>query len=209
TNVTKGNNILAGQTVLTSIVSNKSMYGYFDVDERTWNHSFNDVTAASEQQVVMQKVGQEGFPYPGYINFIDNRINAATGTLRVRAVFDAKDDSLRAGSFARIRLAANKITEQIVIPDRAIGTDLNNRFVLTVGEDNVLQYKLVEVGDRYGHLRVITSGLSASDKIAVNGPARVGPGMPIEPKLVNIDTKDVTFTLSASDQPLTASTKEQ
>jgi len=208
TNVTRGNNILAGQTVLTSIVSNKSMYGYFDVDERTWNRSFNDVTAASEQKVVMQKVGQKDFPYSGYINFIDNRINAATGTLRVRAVFEAQDDSLRAGSFARIRLAANNITDQIVIPDRAIGTDLNNRFVLTVGEDNVLQYKLVEVGDRYGHLRVITSGLTATDKIAVNGPARVGPGMPIEPNLVNIDTKDVIFTLSASHQSLTVSTKE-
>lgn len=208
TNITRGNNILAGQTVLTSIVSNKEMYGYFDIDERTWNNSFDDVTAESHQQVVMQKVGQTDFPYSGYINFIDNRINPATGTLRVRAVFDEKNKALRAGSFARVRLAANKVTEQVVIPSRAIGTDLKNNFVLTVGEDDVLQYTLVELGERYGSLRAITSGLKAGDLIAVNGPARVGPGMPIKPNSVDIDSAGVTFTLSAVDEPLTASTKE-
>jgi len=208
TNITRGNNILAGQTVLTSIVSNKKMYGYFDIDERTWNGSFDDVTAESHQQVVMQKVGQTDFPYSGYINFIDNRINPTTGTLRVRAVFDEKNKALRAGSFARVRLAANKVTEQVVIPSRAIGTDLKNSFVLTVGENDVLQYTLVELGERYGSLRAITSGLKAGDVIAVNGPARVGPGMPIKPNSVDIDSAGVTFTLSAVDEPLTASTKE-
>ena len=208
TNITRGNNILAGQTVLTSIVSNKEMYGYFDIDERTWNNSFDDVTAESHQQVVMQKVGQTDFPYSGYINFIDNRINSSTGTLRVRAVFDEKNKGLRAGSFARVRVAANKVTEQVVIPSRAIGTDLKNSFVLTVGEDDVLQYTLVELGERYGSLRAITSGLKAGDKIAVNGPARVGPGMPIKPNSVDIDSAGVTFTLSATNEPLTASTKE-
>ena len=111
-NITKGNNVIAGQSVLTSIVSNKAMYAYFDVDERTWNRSFNDVTASSKQQVVMQKVGQENFPYSGYINFIDNRINSATGTLRIRAIFHEASDELRSGSFARIRLAANEVTNR-------------------------------------------------------------------------------------------------
>lgn len=208
TNITRGNNIIAGQTVLTSIVSNKAMYGYFDVDERTWNSSFNDVTEASKQEVVMQKVGQADFPYSGYINFIDNRIDSSTGTLRVRAIFNENNKDLRAGSFARVRLAANEVTNQVIIPDRAIGTDLKNRFVLTVGEDNVLQYTLVEVGDRYGNLRAITSGLKAGDVIAVNGPARVGPGMPIEPNVVKIDSEGIAFTLSSEDETLTASSKE-
>ncbi|MBQ4833693.1 efflux RND transporter periplasmic adaptor subunit [Pseudoalteromonas sp. MMG010] len=194
-NITKGNNVLAGQSVLTSIVSNQAMYAYFDVDERTWNSAFNDVTASTKQPVVMQKVGQKEFAYSGYINFIDNQINTATGTLRVRAIFDQDSDQLRAGSFARIKLAANAANEQIIIPDRAIGTDLKNRFVLTVGENNVLQYTLVEVGERYGSLRAITHGLSQNDVIAVNGPARVGPGMPIKPNTVTIDSTDVVFTL--------------
>lgn len=207
-NITKGNNVQAGQTILTSIVSNKEIYAYFDIDERTWNQAFNNVTAESKQQVVMQKVGQDSFPYSGYINFIDNQIDSATGTLRVRAIFNDDKDELRSGSFARIRLAANAVTEQIIVPDRAIGTDLKNRFVLTVGEGDVLQYKLVKVGERYGSLRAISSGLVKGDVIAVNGPARVGPGMPIAPNVVDIDSSSATFTLLSSDNRLVANSKE-
>ncbi|MFY8328269.1 efflux RND transporter periplasmic adaptor subunit [Pseudoalteromonas sp. ZZD1] len=194
-NITKGNNVLAGQSILTSIVSNKTMYAYFDVDERTWNSSFSDVTSSDKQQVVMQRVGQKAFEHTGYIDFIDNQINVATGTLRVRARFDEQKLPLRAGSFARIKLAANEVKEQIIVPDRAIGTDLKNRFVLTVGENDILEYKLVTVGERYGRFRVITSGLSGADVIAVNGPARVGPGMPIAPNNVELDTSGIAFTL--------------
>ena len=203
-NITKGNNIIAGQSVLTSIVSNEKMYAYFAVDERTWNSDFSNVTSKSRQAVVMQKVGERDFAYKGYINFIDNQINSSTGTLRVRAVFDQDNSQLRAGSFARIKLAANSVTEQIIVPDRAIGTDLKNRFVLTVGENNVLQYKLVTVGERYGSLRAITSGLSEGDVIAVNGPARVGPGMPVAPNKVTIDSSDVAFTMNNDDSSLVA-----
>jgi len=198
-NITKGNNVLAAQTVLTSIVSNDKMYSYFDIDERTWNKSFSDVTAQSKQQVIMQKVGQDNFSYNGHIDFIDNTINPSTGTLRVRATFENGDHKLRAGSFARIKLAANAITDQILVPSRAIGTDLKNRFVLTVGENNILQYKLVTVGERYGKLNAITSGLVKGDIVAVNGPARVGPGMPINPHKVVIDSSGIAFTLSNAD----------
>lgn len=197
--ITKGNNVIAGQSILTSIVSTNKMYAYFDIDERTWNQSFNDVTAQSKQHVVMQKVGQKEFLHSGYIDFIDNRINASTGTLRVRAVFENIDHQLRTGSFARIKVAANAITEQVIVPARAIGTDLKNNFVLVVGDNNVLEYKLVEVGERYGKLRAITSGLSQGDVIAVNGPARVGSGMPIKPNTVTIDSDGIAFTLSAFD----------
>jgi multidrug efflux system membrane fusion protein len=177
------------------------MYAYFDVDERTWNSSFANVTAGSKQQVIMQTVGQKveknNFYYKGYINFIDNQINLATGTLRIRATFNETSNQLRAGSFARIKLAENAVTEEVIVPDRAIGTDLKNRFVLTVGENNVLQYKLVKLGDRYGSLRAIISGLQKGDVIAVNGPARVGPGMQIVPTIVTIESTGVAFTLSS------------
>ncbi len=198
-NITKGNNVLAGQSILTSIVSNKAMYAYFDIDERTWNRSFTDITAETRQPVVMQQVGSNDFAWRGYINFIDNQIDPTTGTLRVRAIFNKTDNNLRAGSFARIKVAANAITEQIIVPDRAIGTDLKNRFVLTVNEANVLEYKHVEVGERYGNLRAITSGLTESDIIAVNGPARVGPGMPISPNSVTINSSGVAFKMSSAD----------
>ncbi|WP_426359015.1 efflux RND transporter periplasmic adaptor subunit [Pseudocolwellia sp. HL-MZ19] len=198
-NITKGNNVIAGQSILTSIVSNKKMYAYFDIDERTWNQSFSDVTAESKQHVVMQKVGQKDFAFGGHIDFIDNRINPSTGTLRVRAVFEDDTNQLRTGSFARIKVAANAITEQIIVPARAIGTDLENNFILVVNADNVLQYRLVEVGERYGKLRAITSGLVEGDIIAVNGPARVGPGMTITPNNVTIDSDGIAFTLGSID----------
>jgi len=200
-NITRGNNVLAGDSVLTSIVSNHQMYAYFDIDERTWNSDFAQVTAKSKQQVLMKKIGEQQFSNQGHINFIDNEINPSTGTLRVRAVFEQStieaSTALRSGAFARIKLAANDATEQIIVPERAIGTDLNNRFILTLGENNILAYKLVKVGERYGKLRAITSGLSAGDIIAVNGPARVGPGMPVAPNEVTIDTTDVAFTMQA------------
>jgi multidrug efflux system membrane fusion protein len=204
-NITKGNNILAGQSVLTTIVSNQAMFAYFDIDERTWNSDFVNIRATDQQQVVMQKVGQSEFAYKGYIDFIDNQINSSTGTLRVRAVFNEDKNQLRAGSFARIKLAANAVTEKIIVPARAIGTDLKNNFVLTVGENNILQYKLVQLGERYGSLQAITSGLKTTDIIAVNGPARVGPGMPITPNNVTIDSTGIAFTLSPdADASLTA-----
>jgi len=208
--ITKGNNVIAGQTVLTNIVSDKAMYAYFDVDERTWNRSFSDVTATNKQQVIMQKVGQDDFNFKGYIDFIDNQIDSATGTLRVRAVFNEDQRQLRAGSFARIKLAANGISDKIIVPDRAIGTDLKNRFVLTVGENNILEYKAIEVGELYGSYRAVNAGLVATDIIAVNGPARVGPGMPISPNNIILDSSGVTFTLSPiADATLTAKLTSQ
>lgn len=198
-NITKGNYILAGKSVLTSILSNQAMYAYFDIDERTWNSLFADVTAASKQQVIMQKLGENGFLYDGYINFIDNKINPATGTLRVRAIFNRVDTELRAGSFARIKLAADNISKKVLVPDRAIATDLKNRFALTMDKNNELQYKQVEVGERYGRLRVITSGLQQGDVIAVNGAARARAGMLIAPNMVDIDSTGIAFRLSSLD----------
>lgn len=194
-NITRGNNVTAGQSVLTTIVSNHEMFAYFDIDERTWNKSFSDITADSMQPVVMQKLGQTVFPHSGYVDFIDNRINTRTGTLRVRAVFQNNDNALIDGAFARIKIAENDISKQIIVPTKSIGTDLVNRFVLTVGKNNILEYKLVEIGETYGHLSAITKGLNKGDIIAVNGPARVGPGMPIKPNEITIEESRVAFTL--------------
>lgn len=208
-NITRGNNVRAGESVLTSILSNHEMYAYFDIDERTWNRSFSNVTTQSKQPVVIEKIGQKKFSHQGYINFIDNQINAYTGTLRVRAIFKNANDearnTLRAGSFARIKLAANDATERVIVPERSIGTDLKNRFVLTLDKNNTLQYNLVKVGEHYGKLRAITSGLKAGDVIAVNGPARVGPGMQVSPNMVHIDTTAIVFTMQAiNSTPLIA-----
>lgn len=193
--ITAGNNVQAGSSVLTSLVSTHKLHAYFDVDERTWNRQFQQVDASSGVMAALQLSGNQGFPYQGALDFIDNRVNPNTGTLRVRATFTATEASLRPGAFARVRIAADQAKRSVVVPDRAIGTDLKNQFVLVINADNTLGYRQVTAGIRIGELRVIETGLLPGDRIAVNGPARVGPGMPIQPRAVEINAQDLSQML--------------
>ena len=194
---TEGNFVNAGQTELTTLVSNQKVYAYFDIDERTWNQNFTDAKAEDKIAVSLERLNNRG-SVPGYVDFIDNEINPTTGTLRVRAVFDAQTHKLKPGAFARISINADKARALAIVPERAIGTDLKNRFVLVVDDNNQLQYRLVTLGDRYGAYRAITSGLQQGDRIAANGPARVGPGMPITPNLIELDFNATQFVLNPS-----------
>lgn len=200
--VTAGNYVFAGQTTLTTIVSDQKAYAYFDIDERTWNRDFSTVSAQDHLPVSLEPLEREQ-PVPGVIDFIDNQIDTTTGTLRVRGVFDAKAYHLLPGAFARVSIAAQEVKPLPVIPERAIGTDLKNRFVLIVDEQNTLQYRLVKLGEQYDQYRAITSGLKAGERIAANGPARVGPGMPITPNEVSLDLEQVAFSLGAKAEKST------
>lgn len=191
--ITKGNTVSANQSVLTNIVSTDKMYAYFDVDERTWNSHFNRVTAQDQLPVALELVGHSAVS-PGSLDFIDNTVNPDTGTIRVRAVFDSQRDNLRAGSFARVKLSSTMSEEKVLIPEKAIGTDLSNQFVLVLAEDNSLQYRVVTLGDRYGKFRAVNKGLMSSEIIAVNGPAKVGPGMRVVPRNVELDLSAVVLT---------------
>lgn len=183
-----GNTVSANSSVLTNLVSTDQLHAFFDIDERTWNAQFADVTAATKLAVYLQLTGETGYSHQGVLDFIDNRVDFNTGTLRVRATFSADSHQLRPGSFARVRIAPHQKTSSILVPESAIGTDLKNRFVLTVNSENTLEYRIVTLGARFGDLRVIKTGLTDADRIAVNGPARVGPGMPVQPREVTIDT---------------------
>lgn len=192
---TQGNYVSAGDTTLTTLVSDQQVYAYFDIDERTWNRSFSEVQAQDHVPVSLAQVASTT-SVPGYVDFIDNEINPNTGTLRVRAVFEAQTHRLKPGGFARISINSGDAQKVAIVPERAIGTDLKNRFVLVVDENNTLQYRLVELGERYNAYRAITSGLGQGDRIAVNGPARVGPGMPITPNMVTLDFSQTQFVLN-------------
>lgn len=186
-----GNTVNANASVLTNLVSTEQVHAYFDIDERTWNAQFSDVSADTRLAVYLQLTGENDYGHMGVLDFIDNRVDFNTGTLRVRATFPTDSNKLRPGSFARVRIAPHQQTSSILVPEKAIGTDLKNRFVLAVDSENKLEYRLVTLGTRVGDLRVVKTGLKADDRIAVNGPARVGPGMPIEPREVKIDTSAV------------------
>ena len=188
--VTQGNYVQAGTTILTSLVSTNVLQAYFDVDERTWNTHFSNVSAESKTPVFASLNDDSTHSYPGVVDFIDNRVNSATGTLRIRARFKNEHNALRPGSFVRIRLDDTQSDSlKLMIPDKAVGTDLANRFVYVVNSDGVVEYRLVKLGDRVGSLRIVTEGVQPGERVVLNGPAKVQQGMTVTPKEVNVDAQ--------------------
>ncbi|HAD31692.1 MAG TPA: efflux transporter periplasmic adaptor subunit, partial [Methylophaga sp.] len=125
-----------------------------------------------------------------------------TGSIRIRASFPNTDDRLLPGLFARIKLVGSDSYKGILIDEKAIGTDLNNKFVLVVNADNQLEYRAVKLGEKVNGLRIVREGLSANDKIVVNGLQRVMPNIQIEPKLVDMATKEQLAGLRKAQQLL-------
>lgn len=195
--ITAGNTVSANQSLLTNISSQQQRYAYFNMEERTWYRHYGKREDAIGAPVMAQLVGEKGYPHRGVIDFVDNVIDESSGTLRIRAVLPDEEGQLLPGAFARIRLAVAKASAKVLVPDRAIATDLGNKFVLTVNGDNQATYTSVSLGERFGAYRVIESGLAEGLSVVINGTAKIGPGMTIEPIEVDMDTHDLQLTLNA------------
>ena len=208
--VTAGNYVTAGQTRLTSLVSTDKMYAYFDVDEQTYlkyarlaqDGKRVDTREAQANPVYLALADDNEFSHIGHIDFVDNRIDAQTGTIRLRASFANSDNQLLPGLYAKLRLAGSASYDGVLIDEKAIGTDLNNKFVLLVNEANQLEYRAVELGEKLDGLRIVSKGLSASDRIVVNGLQRVRPSMQIDPKLVDMASSAQLAALKDAQQQL-------
>jgi RND family efflux transporter MFP subunit len=169
------------------------MYVYFDVDERTLLQVRRmmletGVKPADDTSIPMD-VGladEDGFPHQGTLNFMDNRVDAGTGTLRLRAVFPNADGLLTPGLFVRCRLPVGAPKRRILIPEQALGSDQDQRFLYVINDKNEAVYRAVKTGRAYGKLRVIESGLSKGEKVVVNGLQRVRPGQPVVPELAPV-----------------------
>src|SRR5258706_316463 len=120
--------------------------------------------------------------HQGHLQLVDNQVNARSGTVRVRAVFDNAGGTLMPGQFAQIRLGRASPTSAILINERAVGTDQSKKFVLVVGDDNKAAYREVSLGAPVDGLRIVTSGLKANERIVVNGLQRVRPGSLVDPQ---------------------------
>jgi RND family efflux transporter MFP subunit len=129
----------------------------------------------------MALANDEGFPRLGHMDFLDNQLDGATGTIRARAVFRNTDGQLTPGLFVRLRLAGTASYRGLLIQDRAVGTDLSKKFVYVVGAKNEVQYRTVTLGPIVDGLRVVRSGLEAGESIVVNGLQRVRPGVQVTP----------------------------
>jgi len=191
--ITKGNYVTAGVDVLTTLVSTDKVYAYFDADEQTYlkyvemaNQGERPSSRDVRNPVVMGLANDIDYPHHGVIDFVDNTVNQQTGTIRGRAVFDNADGKLIPGLFARIKLVGSASYDGILIDDKAIGTDLNNKYVLVLDEQNTVQYRPVELGEKISGLRIIKSGLQHGEKIVVRGLQRVRPGTPVQPTQVDM-----------------------
>jgi multidrug efflux system membrane fusion protein len=130
---------------------------------------------------------EDGYPHAGRLDFVDNQVDPQSGTIRGRAVFDNKDSRFTPGLFARIKLVGAEQRDTILIDERAVGTDLGKKFVLALKADNTLEYRPVTLGASVDGLRIVTSGLAASDTIVINGLQHVKPGIAVTPQKVAMD----------------------
>jgi RND family efflux transporter MFP subunit len=202
--VTEGNVVQSGQnggTLLTTIVSVDPMYIYFDVDERTLlqiRRLIRDGEMKNVQEssfpVYLGLADEEGFPRQGVVNFVDNRVDAGTGTLRVRGVIGNADGLLTPGLFVRCRLPLGTPRNATLVSEQALGSDQGQKFVYVVNDANEVSYRPVKTGRVYDGLRVIEEGVSKTDKIVVNGVQRVRPGAKVEAKLGEMPTRSTLAT---------------
>ncbi|HEX5788611.1 MAG TPA: efflux RND transporter periplasmic adaptor subunit [Woeseiaceae bacterium] len=187
--ITAGN-LVDSNSWLTTVVSGGPIHVHFDADEQTFLRYAGLAQDAGTEAVRVEVglINEEGYPHTGRLDFIDNRVDPESGTIRGRAVLDNRDGRFTPGLFARIRLVGSETTVVAMVDDRAIGTDLDRKYVLVVGADNVAQYRGVEIGRFVDGLRVVTGGLEDGDVVIVNGLQRVRPGMPVTPEPVAMDT---------------------
>jgi multidrug efflux system membrane fusion protein len=184
-------------TLLTTLVSVDPIYVYADVDEDSLL-KFNALAQAKKLEmsddgkipVELQLADEQGFPHQGHIESFDNHLDPNTGSILLRVVFPNGDGRIVPGLFARIRVPLSERHAAILVTERAIGTDQAQKYVLTLSATNTVAYQAVKLGPVIDQKRIVRSGLSAGDKIVVNGLQRVSPGMAVTPQEEVADKDD-------------------
>lgn len=195
--LTAGNLARADQSMLTTLVSQDPMYVYFDCDE----HSFlrykkfalkND----HENNIYSVRIGladEEGFPHHGTVDFFDNQLNPATGTIRVRAVVPNPDRLLTPGLHARVQLQGSDELPVLLIDAKAILTDQDRKYVYVLGEGDKAFRRDITLGRQIDGLRIVQSGLDTTDKVVVIGAQKIfHDGMIVKPRHVAMETQATT-----------------
>jgi membrane fusion protein, multidrug efflux system len=177
-------NLVDGSSVLTSIVSLDRIYASFDGDEATYLGVNKQTRGGQPVPVRVGLANEDGYPHEGKLEFVDNQLDTATGSVRMRAVFANADRSMSPGLFARVQVGGAAARQAILINDRAVGTDQDRKFVFVVGGDGKAEYRAVSLGPTVDGLRVVRGGLKAGEKIVVGGLQRVHPGAPVAPQIV-------------------------
>jgi multidrug efflux system membrane fusion protein len=200
--VTPGNLVQGsegGATLLTSIVSLDPIYIYFDVDEATyqrnsklWFEGRRPSSRDTANPVQVALTGETNPSHEGKMDFLDNRLDVSTATLRSRAIIPNKDLSILPGQFGRVRIIGSSPYEALLIPDAAIATDQSRKIVFVVKQDNTVEARPVVLGPLDEGLRVIREGLKAEDHVIVDGIQRARVGAKVTPKMVQAPPGDKT-----------------
>lgn len=192
--VTEGNLVSgglggAGSTMLTTIVSQNPLHCYVDVDERSilkylqLRKEGKRVSARdSEIPVEVALANEEGFPHKGVVDFVDNKVDPTTGTVRCRGVIANPDHSLGPGFFARLRVPGSGKYQALLLPDRAFGSDQAQKFVYVVNAEKKVEFRPLKIGPIVDGLRVVISGLKDGEQVIVEGLMRVRPGIVVDAK---------------------------
>lgn len=200
---------------LTSIVSMNPMYVYFNVDERSLlrylrsdlDH-LKDRKQPKDYSLKEQKIpmyvgleGEDGYPRQGMLDYADNRINPSTGTISIRGVLDNANGLLTDGMRARVRVPVTDPYKALLITERAIATDQDNKYVFVVSSEKLALRRDVTLDRTYEGLQIIKSGLNAEDWIIVNGIQRVRDGAEVLPHRVPMPGAASLEAAKASDKP--------
>jgi RND family efflux transporter MFP subunit len=184
-----GNLVSPGQnTLLTRVVAFDPMYVYSNISETLLSQILKKSGQTDQERrkvnakLFVGLADEDGYPHEGVINFIDNRLDATTGTAQIRGTVPNKNRLLYPGMFVRIRIPSIEETPSLLVYEKAIGTDLGGKFILIVGDDNVVERRYVTLGQLYENMRVIEKGLEATDRYIYKGIQRARPGMPVTPK---------------------------
>ena len=192
--VTEGNLVTGASgsaaTLLTTIVSVDPMHVYFDIDEATYlsflsrAHQGAAGQKSSSFPVEVGLATDTGYPHTGTLDFLGNRVDRGTGTIRARAVLANPGGLLMPGLFARVKLATDAPRETVLVDDQAIGTDQGRRYVLVLGAGDKAEYRPVSLGAMSEGLRIVDSGLKLGETIIIKGLVR--PGMQVTPNRVSM-----------------------
>ena len=194
---TTGNLAQADTTLLTTVVSQDPVYVNFETDEQSFlrygEMARRGERASSSNLVRIGLANESGYPHEGVVDFIDNRVDPTTGTIRARAVLPNPDRTFTPGLFARVRLQGSGEIESMLIDARAVLTDQDRKYVYVLGPDNravrkdILTGRVVELNDTGAvrRLQVIESGLEPTDQVIVHGVQKIFmPGMPVSPNTI-------------------------
>lgn len=181
--VDAGNLVGSGEnTLLTSIVTMDPIYVYFDASERLWLQALKKKRSPTDKNPLKVHVGlsdEEGYPHVGTIDFANNKIDPGTGTIQVRAVLENKEGLLYPGLYVRVRVYGDPIPNAVLVQDVSIGTDLAGKYLLIVGEKNIVEKRQVEIGQLDNGMRVILKGIKPGEKYIAEGIQRARPGRPV------------------------------